>query len=179
VDPKNIVILVVIVLATIFCWAFWTGKRWIRLYFLVLSVLVGLIAAAVSQALNLASVVEPANVVAIAFSFAASAAGPGLWRDEIRQDLERGGRLYSAISPADFLSWWGVLKLVDRLGARGAALAYLVPLVVALGAALVLQPLGVAGDRVPFLIALSPVAVFSLLSTWYVYRAARRLVPGS
>src|SRR5947208_3363133 len=180
IKPPDLVILVVIALATILCWSFWTGHRSVRLYFLSLVDLVGLLVATAAQLLGLQIVAEPANVAAIAFSFAGCSAGPALWREEIRKDLEKTARLYAPFAAADLLSWRGLLKVVDRLGARGAALVYVVPLLVGLAAVeatVSLSPLST--DRTPFLIGLAPVAAFAALSGWYLYAAARRYVPGA
>src|SRR5437870_2343470 len=103
--PPDLAILIIIALATFLCWSFWTGHRSVRLYFLPLVVLAGLIVATAAQLLGLSTLAEPANVVAIAFSFAGCSAGPAMWREEIRKDLEKTPRLYAPFAAADMLSW--------------------------------------------------------------------------
>src|SRR5437870_1278831 len=119
--PTDLVIPAVIAVATILCWSFWTGHKGVRLYFVALIVLGGLVLATAAQLLDWAGVAEPATVVAIAFSFAGCSAGPSLWRQEIQSDLDRTARVYAPFAPADLGSWRGLLKLVDRFGAGAAA----------------------------------------------------------
>lgn len=180
VNPGQILILLVLVFATFLSWSYWRGRKGIlRLYIISIVVLIALVSAAASQALQIASVIEPANLIAIAFSVAGCGTNPTLWREEIRADLEQT-ELLAPLAPGDLFSWKGLLKAVDRIGARLAALAYLALFVAGLVAAgATVQPTGPVPDRTPFLLALTPVALFALLSTWYFYRGARRLVPGA
>ncbi len=178
ISPLALLNVVVLALATFFGWSFWSGKQTIPLYLLSLTALIGVALAGVSQALQLTNLIESANTVAIAFSFAGCAAGPTLWRQEIERDLERTPRLYSAFAFRDFLSWQGVLKLADRYGPRDAGLIYLAPWATLLAVLeLTTTPSGPLFDRTYLWLAHAPIAIFALLSAWYVYRSLRRLVP--
>lgn len=178
VSPLALLNVVVLAIATILCWSFWSGRRSIPLYALSLIALAGLVGAALAQLFELSALVETATALAIGFSFAGSAAGPSLWREELRKDLEKAPRLYTALTASDLLSWQGLLKLVDRSGSRKAALTYLLPWVVGLIALEVTwRPVTPMSDRTFVWVAHAPIAAFALLSAWYVYRAARRLVP--
>jgi hypothetical protein len=180
VNPLALLNVVVLAVATFLCWSFWSGKRTIPLYALALTALVGLLLASLCQLLNISVLVEPANALAIGFSFAGCAAGPSLWRDEMRKDLEKAPRLYAPLTTQDLRSWQGMLKLVERMGALKAALVYLAPWVVGLAVLeLTLRPSGPLFDRTFVWVAHAPIAAFALLSAWYLYRASRRLVPGA
>lgn len=180
VNVKTIAMLVVIGSATIVGWSFWRGHKLMKLYLLSATVLVGLVLATVAQIVAIDGLAEAANGAAIAFAFAGACTAPSLWRDEIRQDMDRMPGVIGLFEARDFLSWKGFLKLVDRIGARGAALSYLVPFAVLLTLVeLTIRPPGPDFDRGFYLIAFAPVVIFAFLSAWYVYRAARRLVPGA
>jgi hypothetical protein len=180
VNPLALLNVAVLGMATFLCWSFWSGKRTIPLYALSLIALIGLLLAAVTQFLQITTLLEPANALAIGFSFAGCAAGPSLWQDEIRQDLEKAPRLYAAFTSRDLLSWRGLLKLVDRMGSLRTALVYLLPWVAGLAALeTTLRPSGPLFDRTFVWLAHAPIAAFALLSAWYLYRATRRLVPGA
>lgn len=173
-------ILGIIGFATLVSWNLWRGRTGIlKLYLLSLLVLAALIVAAAAQALGAAGLTETANVVAIVFSVAGCATSPGLWQQEMRADLQ-AMQLYRPLAVGDLASWRGWLKAVDRLGAAWAALGYLLVFCAALAAAgATIRPPGPIPDRGPFLLALAPTALFALLSSWYIYRGARRLVPGA
>lgn len=176
----QIVVLGVLAYSIYAGWSYSRGSaRGVPLYAISLVVVASLLGAAAAQALELERTVEVLNVTAIALSLAALASSPGLWEEQIRTDLERT-RLYQPIQPRDFLSWRGWLKLVDRLGAVRAALAYLGVFGVALLAELVAAALQRPRGEGPFLfIALLAPCLFGLLSTMWVFRGARRLIPGA
>jgi hypothetical protein len=148
----------------------------VPIYALPVIVTLSLLAAAVAQLLGAAGVVEVLNVAAIAFSLAALATTPRLWRLQVQDDLQRT-KVVEAFQPADLLSWRWWLKLVDRVGAGRAALCYLGVLAVAVVIALATLG-GVASDErglaaIPALIVLP----FAGLSAFWLYRAAIRLIP--
>jgi hypothetical protein len=177
--PTEIFDLVIIALATIIGYTVWRGVGLFRLYWLVALLLGALAVATVGQLLQLAPVMEPANLVAIAFSCAGLASSPTLWRDEIRKNME-GLVIYGPFEARDLLSWRAWLRLVDRQGARSAALIYLGIFTIAIAAAAsTVQPSNPSGDRMALVLSLAPVAVFAVLSSYYLYRGARRLVPGA
>lgn len=173
-------ILGIIAFATLVAWNLWRGQTGIlKLYLLSLLVLAALVLAAVAQTLDAPGLTETANSVAIFFSLAGCTTRPGLWQQEIGADL-RETHIYDPLRPGDLVSWRGWLKAVDRCGAAWAALAYLLAYAIALLAVgLTIRPPGPASDRGAFLLALAPIALFALLSSWYIYRGARRLVPGA
>lgn len=175
----QISILIIIGTATVVGWSLLRGATLFRLYWLALLVLAGLIVAAAGQIMAVRSVAETAILFAITFSFAGWASSPTLWRNELRRDLE-STVLYARFEPRDLRSWRAWLKLVDRWGAATASLAYVAILLAPLAAAAAtVQPTGPANERTPMMLALVPVAIFALLSAWYLYRGARRLVPGA
>lgn len=177
---QQIATLAVIGFAILVAWNLWRGTTgFIHLYVLSVLVLLALVSAMVAQVFDLRPVIEPANLAAIALSLAGCASSPRLWQEEMEGDL-KDTELYRPLAPSDWFSWRGWLKAVDRIGAGAAALAYLGLFgVVIAGVALTVQPVGPAADRGPSLFALAPAAVFAGLSTWYLYRGVRRLVPGA
>ncbi|MSQ24409.1 MAG: hypothetical protein EXR58_07670 [Chloroflexi bacterium] len=181
-SPSQAVILVILGLATLLGWNFWRGRTGILpLYYVSVVILVALVIATGSQVLQLSGFIEPANAAAIYIALSACATNPTMWRQEVSKDLERT-RLYAALRPRDFLSWRGWLKVVDRIGAVRAVLVYLALFLAGLvGTALTAQPttVSLAPDRAPYVLVLAPVVLFALLSAWYLYLAARRLVPGA
>lgn len=176
----RIVVLGVLAFSVYLAWGYFRGgARGIPLYGISLVVVASLLGAAGAELLGLSGAVEALNLAAIALSTAALASSPGLWEDQLRTDLQRT-RLFQAMRPEDFLSWQGWLKGVDRLGATRAALAYLSVFAVATGGDLVVQWLARPGtDSGLFLIALVAPCLFGSLSALWLYRGARRLIPGA
>jgi uncharacterized membrane protein len=80
----------------------------------------------------------------------------------------------------DLLSWRAWLKLVDRVGARWAALLYFAVYMVAITAAITITFVDSSTDRTIYTIlpATAP-ALFAVLSTAWIYKSARHLVPGA
>lgn len=178
-NPNTITSLVIVGVASAVAWSLWRGATFVRLYVLVLLILGGLIVATVSQLLGIAGVAEGASLFVIGFSFAGWASNPDLWRTELRRDLDRTV-LYARFRPRDLRSWEAWLKLVDRIGARYAALVYLAVVTMGITIAAATVPAAATGaDRTPMVLALAPVVFFALLSAWHLYRGARRLVPGA
>ena len=178
-DPKEIASLVIIALATILGYTLWRNLAWFRVYWLVILLLGALLVATIGQLLQANLITEPANLVAIAFACAGLASSPTLWRNEMKANME-SLVIYGPFQGRDLLSWRAWLKIVDRQGARAAALIYLgIFGIVLAAAASTVQPSTPTGDRMALVLSLAPVAAFALLSSSYLYRAARRLVPGA
>jgi hypothetical protein len=97
---------------------------------------------------------------------------------QLRDDWERA-RVYQSLRASDLVSWRAWLKLVDRLGARGAAVAYFG--VFCLGVGLELLALGITqpSTQLFLLLALSAPALFGALSAIWIYRGVRRVMPGA
>ena len=179
-DAALILILAILVLALVLGWSHWHGAPGpVGLYPIAAAILLSLLGAAVAEAAGLPRVVELLNVSAIALSLAALPSGGGLWESQLRQDFEEM-RVYHRFRAADWLSWRGWLKLVDRIGARPAALLYLTAFTLGLAAELVaVVPSRPASDRELALLALSAPLLFALFSAFWVYRGATRLIPGA
>jgi hypothetical protein len=178
-QPGQIVVLLVLVFAIFLAWSLSRGRTaGVPLYAVSAAVVATLVAGGVAQLLNAEGAIEALNVTAIALSLAALPSHPVLWEEQMKADLQRI-RLVQALRPGDLLSWRGWLKLVDRIGARRAAIVYLaiyaVAIAIALGATL-----GAPSDRTIYttLASLAP-AVFAVMSTTWIYRGARRLIPGA
>ena len=178
--PVQIVVLIVLLFSVFLGWSLWRGHtRWVRLYLIAAGVPLALIGAALCHALGAPSLVEALNVAALSLSIGALPGSPSMWEDQVRTDLQ-ATRLYRALEPKDVLSWKAWLKVVDRIGAFRGALAYLAIYVVAL--ALALAASFGSPARVDPGFALAPLTapgLFGSLSTVWLYRAARRLIPGS
>ena len=178
-QPGQILVLIVLVFALVLGWSLSHGHTaGVPLYALALVIPLALLAGGIAQLAGLDSVVEALNVIAIALSLAALPSHPSLWHEQMQADLRRI-RLVQPIAARDLTSWRGWLKLVDRIGARWAALLYLGLYAVAIGTALV-ATFGAPSDRTVYttLAVLAP-AAFGLLSTMWIYRGARALVPGA
>jgi hypothetical protein len=178
--PGQLVILGTLLFAVYCGWSLSRGRPpGVTLYALAVAVLVSLVGAAAAQLVGAAAVIEPLNVVAIALSLAALPASPSMWEEEVDRAL-RTTRLYQAVRPSDLLSWKAWLKLVDRIGARRAGLAYLGVFAAAIVGALVAPRLGPSTEQAAFAVVtvVSP-GLFALLSAGWIYRSARRLVPGA
>jgi len=178
--PGQIIVLGILLFSVFLGWSFSRGRTaGVRLYLLSVTVAISLLAGAVSQLVSAAGAVESLNIIAIALSLAALPSGPTLWEEQIREDLEHT-RLYGSLEPADLLSWKAWLKLVDRLGAARAALGYLgIYAAAILAAALAIWQAGPGGDRGFATVVLLIPAMLAALSAAWLYRAARRLVPGA
>jgi hypothetical protein len=176
----RIVVLVVFLFSIYLGWSLSRGHvRGVRLYFVAVAVPLSLVGAAAAQLAGIVTLVEPLNVIALALSLGALPGGPSVWEGQVQSDLERT-RLYRTIEPADLLSWKAWLKLVDRLGAPRAALGYLGVFAVALIVALL--AVITTTQTVERAFALAPLAapgLFAVLSTVWLYRAARRLIPNA
>jgi len=179
-QPGQILVLVVLLFALVLGWSISHGhSAGIPLYVLALVIPVALLGGAIAQFLNADAAVESLNVIAIALSLAALPSHSSLWQEQMQADLRRM-RLVHPLRGRDLLSWRGWLKLVDRAGARRAALLYFGIYVVAIGAALGSTFVGPTSDRTIYttLAVLAP-ALFAVLSTVWIYQGARRLVPGA
>jgi hypothetical protein len=182
--PDQIVVLLVLLFSVFLGWTLYRGRTaGIRLYLVAATVAASLLLGSLARALDLRAAAEVLIVTAIALSLALLPAHPGIWEDQIRADLERT-RVYQRWRAADVLSWRAWLKLVDRVGARSAALAYLGVFFAAIALAFIatsLDPRAQAGtsDRAAYLFASLPPALLAVLSTIWIYRSARRLVPGA
>lgn len=155
------------------------GGAALPLYVVSVAIIFSLVGAAGAEALDLLGAVEALNVTAIALSLAAMTSGPALWEEEIGADLQRT-RLYHTFRLTDFLSWEGWLKLVDRAGATRAALTYLGIFAIAMaGEILVARDRRLAAEGQFFYVALAAPGLFALLSTIWIHRGARRLIPGA
>ncbi len=177
-SPGQILILGVLSFSVYLGWRYSRGGGGaIPLYVVSLSVIGSLFGAAGAETLELAAAVEALTVTAIALSLAALTSGPSLWEEQIGRDLQRT-RLYHAIRLRDFLSWGGWLKLVDRAGGARASLAYLGLFAVALTSQAVLaRARRVASEEQFLYVALAAPVLFALVSTLWIYRSARRLIP--
>lgn len=179
-EAGQILILAILLFCVYLGWSLSRGRTGgVRLYVVPCAIGGSLLGAAGAQALGLGAAAEALNSAAIGLSLAALPSGGALWENEMRADLART-RTYQVARPADLLSWSAWLKLVDRVGARTAALGYLGGFAVAIGLALA-ATLRTRPDLEPgfALIALLAPSLFALLSAWWVYGAARRLVPGA
>jgi hypothetical protein len=180
-SPGHVLILVTLLLALFLGWSYSRSRPGpVPLYALALAILASLASAAITESMRLPAATEVLNVVAIAFSLAALPSSPSLWEAELQKALQ-GTRVYRSLAPGDFRSWRGWLKLVDRIGAARAALVYLAPFALALTA-----EAAVAGSAWPgadtrgfALVALLAPLTFALLSSLWLYRAARHLIPGA
>ena len=179
-DVALLFILVILALALVLGWSHWHGASGpVGLYPITAAILLSLCGAALAEAAGLPRHVELLNVSAIALSLAALPSGAALWESQLRRDFERT-RVYHAFRPDDWLTWRGWLKLVDRLGARAAALLYLAAFGLGLAAEVAATlPSRPAPDRDLALLALSAPLLFALFSAFWVYRGATRLIPGA
>jgi ABC-type Na+ efflux pump permease subunit len=178
--PGQIMVLLVLVFAVLLAWSYSRGRTLgVRLYAITVVIAASLLGGSIAQLLNAEGAVEALNVTAIALSLAALASHPSLWEEEMQGDLRRI-RLVQPVRARDLLSWRGWLKLVDRIGAKRAALAYLGIFALAIAAALGATLGAESSDRTIYttLASLTP-AGFAVLSGMRIYRGARRLVPGA
>jgi hypothetical protein len=178
--PAQFFILGVLLFSVYLAWSLSRGRTsGVPLYAVSVAVMVALLSAAVVQLVGTSELIEPLNVVAMALSLAALPAGPSLWEEQMAHDLS-ATRLYRPMQPTDVLSWRAWLKLVDRCGARGASLVYLGVFAVAILAALFAPRVGPSDEQAAFaLITVSSPTLFAFLSTIWIYRSARRIVPGA
>jgi hypothetical protein len=178
--PVQLLVLGVLIFSIYLGWSLSRGHtRGVRLYLVALVVALSLFGAAASQVLGVPALVESLNVMAPALSLGALPSGPTLWEDQVRADLS-ATRLYRPLMPADMLSWKAWLKVVDKLGAMQAALGYMGLFVVALILDFAaLMSAADAGDRAFAIAPLSAPGLFAILSAFWLYRAARRLVSNS
>ena len=178
-QPGQIVVLVVLGYAIFLAWSLSRGRTaGVPLYGLAVVIGLSLVVGAVAQVLSAEGAIEALNMTAIALSLAALPSHPSLWEEQMKADLQRI-RLVQPLRPSDLLSWRGWLKLVDRIGAKRAALVYVALFGVAIALALAATRGGPA-DRTVYTIvpALAP-AVFAVVSAKWIYQGARRLVPGA
>ena len=179
-QPGQIIVLLVLLFALFLGWSLSHGRSaGVPLYLLAIGIPIALLAGGVAQVLNADAAVEALNVVAIALSLAALPSQPSLWHEQMQADLARI-RLVHPLRPRDLTSWQAWLKLVDRIGAGPAALIYFGIYAVAIAIALAATFAGRSSDRTIYtlLATLAPV-LFAVLSTAWIYRGARRLVPGA
>ena len=179
-QPGQIFALLVLLFALILGWSLSRGHSiGVSLYVLSIIIVIALIASSVAQLLDARSAVEALNVTAIALALAALPAHPTLWQDQMRADLQRI-RLVQPLRLQDLLSWRAWLKLVDRIGARWAALLYFTVYVAAITAAVAITLVDSSADRTIYtILPASAPALFAVLSTAWIYKSARHLVPGA
>ena len=179
-SPGQVLILGVLGFSLYLAWRYSRGGGGaIRLYVVSVAVALSLLGAAGAEVLDLAGAVEALNVTAIALSLAAMTSGPSLWEEQLGGDLRRT-RIYQAFHPRDFLSWEGWLKLVDRVGATRASLAYLAIFAIAVAGEVVVtrDRRGVSEGQFFYVALLAP-GLFAVLSTLWIHQGARRLIPGA
>lgn len=179
-QPGQIFALIMLLFALVLGWSLSRGHSiGVPLYALSIVIVIALIAGSIAQLLDARSAVEALNVTAIALALAALPAHPTLWQEQMQADLQRI-RLVQPLRPRDLLSWRAWLKLVDRIGARWAALLYFAVYLAAIAAAVTITFVDSSADRSIYTIlpALAP-ALFAVLSTAWIYQGARRLVPGA
>ncbi len=179
-QPSQVFALIMLLFALVLGWSLSRGHSiGVPLYVLSIVIAIALIAGSIAQLLDARSVVEALNVTAIALALAALPAHPTLWQDQMRADLQRI-RLVQPLRLRDLLSWRAWLKLVDRVGARWAALLYFAVYLIAITAAITITFVDSSADRTIYTIlpAAAP-ALFAVLSTAWIYKSARHLVPGA
>ncbi len=178
--PVDIATLAILVVAVYLAWRVMKGSLGgIPLYPLVIAIPISLFGVAIAALLRNRPLVEVLTVAAVALSLALLPASPRLWEDELNSDLKRT-RVFQVVRAGDALSWRAWLKLVDRIGAGRAALVFLAVDLVAIGCAL--PALLTLSAEVPpgfALVTLLTPSLFALLGSYWLYRAARRLVPGA
>lgn len=176
----DIVILIILVVALYFAWRVSRGSAGeVPLYALVITVPLCLFGVAIAALLGRTPIVEVLMLAAVAFSLAVLPATPRLWEEKLRADLA-DTRVYQVFRAGDALSWRAWLKLVDRIGALRAALAFLgfeVAAILSAFPALMAMSAGVPTGFI--LAALAFPSLYALLATLWLYRAARRIVPGA
>jgi len=176
-DPSRIPVLVVLAFSLYVGWTYLSGRRGrIPIYAMALTVAVSLVCGAVAQLLHAGLLVEVLNLATISLSLAALASTPALWEVELRRDYDRT-RLYQAVTSRDFASWAGWLKIADRVGGAKAALCYVA--VFGVGTALQLLAWGLTdpAQELFVLLALLAPLLFAVLSSAWLYRAVRRVMP--
>jgi len=180
VDPSRIVTVLILAFALYAGWSFLHGGRGrVSLYAVAACIAVSLFGALPAAALRMRGAVEALTLAAISLSLAALASTPGLWEAQLRAAREHA-RVYQRFRPRDFLSWRGWLKVVDRIGARSAAMGYFgVFALGTVGQLLVAWLSEPQVDRPFFLVALLAPLLFSVVSAIWVYRAVRRVLPGA
>ncbi len=178
--PVDIATLAILFVAVYFAWRVMKGSLGgVPLYPLVIAVPLCLFGIALAALVPSRPLVEVLTVAAVALSLALLPASPRLWEDELNADLRRT-RVFQVIHAGDALSWRAWLKLVDRIGAARAALLFFSLEVVAIGCALPAL-LAISAEVPPgfALVTLLAPSLFAVLGSWWLYRAARRLVPGA
>ncbi len=178
--PVDLATLAILIVSVYFSWRVIKGSLGgVPLYALVIAVPLCLFGVAIAALLEHRPLVELLTVAAVAFSLAVLPASPRLWEDELSADLKRT-RVFQVLRAGDVLSWRAWLKLVDRIGAGRAALVFLGLEAVAIACAL--PALLTISAEVPpgfALVTLLAPALLAALAAFWLYRAARRLVPGA
>jgi hypothetical protein len=178
-DPRSVLVIAILMFAIYVGWGYMSGRRGrVPLYVVALIVGISMFGAALAQLVQQSGAAEAFNVACIALSLAALASPPALWEVQLREDWERA-RLYQSLKGSDLVSWRAWLKLVDRLGARGAALAYFG--VFCVGVGLELLVLGITQPSTAFflMLALTAPVLFGAVSATWIYRGVRRVMPGA
>ena len=179
-QPGDIFALVVLLFALVLGWSLSRGHSLgIPLYALSVVIAIALLGGSIAELLGADAVTASLNIAAIALALAGLLAHPTLWHEQMQNDL-RGTRVVQAYELRDVLSWRGWLKLVDRVGALRAALLYFALQGIAIVAALATTYSVHSADRTIYtaIAALAP-ASFAVLTTTWIYRGARQLVPGA
>jgi hypothetical protein len=181
IEPGRIVVLAVLLFAVYVGWGFMSGRCGrVPAYIVSAIVVLSLFGAAACQLLGLAGASEALDVAWFSMSLAALASPrrPSIWEIQLRDDWDRA-RVYQPLKPGDFVSWRGWLKVVDRLGARPAALAYLGLVVFGVVCRMAVWSLVRAGFEPFLLLALFAPFLFGVFSTVWLYRGVRHVMPGA
>jgi hypothetical protein len=178
--PTDIATLIILVVALYFAWRIAKGSNGgVPLYALAIGVPLCLFGVALAALVGNTPIVELLTVTAVAFSLALTVATPRFWEDELRADLEKT-RVFQTLRAQDALSWTAWLKLVDRIGAARSALLFLLLEIVAMACAFPALLAVSAGIPVGFvLLTFAIPSLYAGLAAFWLYRAARRLVPGA
>ena len=178
--PLDIATLAILMIAVYFAWRVMKGSLGgVPLYALVVAVPLCLLGVALAAFVGSKPLVELLTVAAVGLSLALLPAGPRLWEDELSADLKQT-RVFQVIRAGDATSWSAWLKLVDRIGAGRAALVFLAVEAVAIACALPAL-LAISAEVPPgfaLVTLLAPILLASFAAFW-LYRAARHLVPGA
>jgi len=178
-DPSRIVVIAILVFALYIGWGFMSGRKGrVPVYVVAVIVGVSLIGAALAQLIQQTTAAEVLNVASISLSLAALASPPTLWEVQLRDDWERA-RVYQSLKASDLVSWRGWLKLVDRFGARGAALAYFGTFGFGVALQLLVWRFTQANSEFFLFVALAAPILFGALSARWIYQGVRRVMPGT
>jgi hypothetical protein len=181
IDLARIPVLLVLLFAVYVAWGFMSGRRGrVPAYVVSAIIAISLLGAAAAQLVGLPGASEALDVTWFAMSLAALASPrrPSMWELQLRDDWEHA-RIYQPLKLADFRSWRGWLKLVDRIGARPAAAVYLGLFVAGLACRAVVWSVARASFEPFLLLALLAPFLFGAFSALWLYRGVRSVMPGA